>query len=309
MFTPPPARRRSGFTLIELLVVIAIIAILTAIIFPVFATVRENARQQSSIAALHQIQTGIAQFRLDQGTPPPVLFGYALPGARMDNALQMAEAQSQYAAAQYFPGLYPEYVNNPLTFTDENNLTKDLSQYTDNPLPINSIASPSGALTPTTTSASGATTRFYLADAFDISPQITGTNTLSAASGATQANYVVRYQANWTDVYPAGTTPAPYQSAAGVSPIYNNYVRQLRWQNPPPDTYVTSTTYHVPNDNRVLVLWESGNAKSIDASRFLAGAAGNDANTDTATAPVGSTTTDTAKFWQVSPTNPANPGP
>ena len=38
-------RSRSGFTLIELLVVIAIIAILAAILFPVFAKVREKARQ------------------------------------------------------------------------------------------------------------------------------------------------------------------------------------------------------------------------------------------------------------------------
>jgi prepilin-type N-terminal cleavage/methylation domain-containing protein/prepilin-type processing-associated H-X9-DG protein len=40
-------RRRSGFTLIELLVVIAIIAILAAILFPVFARAREKARQSS----------------------------------------------------------------------------------------------------------------------------------------------------------------------------------------------------------------------------------------------------------------------
>ena len=73
---------------------------------------------------------------------------------------------------------------------------------------------------------------------------------------------------------------------------------------------MTSTTYHVPNDNRVLVLWESGSAQSIDASRFLAGAAGNDVNADTTTDPTtGASPADTAKFWQVSPTLPANPGP
>ncbi|MBV9866064.1 MAG: prepilin-type N-terminal cleavage/methylation domain-containing protein, partial [Abitibacteriaceae bacterium] len=40
-------RLKSGFTLIELLVVIAIIAILAAILFPVFAKARENARRTS----------------------------------------------------------------------------------------------------------------------------------------------------------------------------------------------------------------------------------------------------------------------
>ncbi len=47
--------RRSGFTLIELLVVIAIIAILAAILFPVFARARENARKSTCQSNLKQI--------------------------------------------------------------------------------------------------------------------------------------------------------------------------------------------------------------------------------------------------------------
>jgi len=48
-------KRKSGFTLIELLVVIAIIAILAAILFPVFAGVRERAKSVSCISNLNQI--------------------------------------------------------------------------------------------------------------------------------------------------------------------------------------------------------------------------------------------------------------
>jgi len=59
------SNRKRGFTLIELLVVIAIISILSAILFPVFARARENARRASCMSNLKQIGLGIMQYTQD----------------------------------------------------------------------------------------------------------------------------------------------------------------------------------------------------------------------------------------------------
>jgi len=63
--------KNKGFTLIELLVVIAIIAILAAILFPVFAKVREKARQISCLSNLKQIGLGVVQYNQDNDEKMP----------------------------------------------------------------------------------------------------------------------------------------------------------------------------------------------------------------------------------------------
>ncbi len=63
--------RRSGFTLIELLVVIAIIAILAAILFPVFAQAREKARQTSCISNNKQLGLGVIMYQQDYDESMP----------------------------------------------------------------------------------------------------------------------------------------------------------------------------------------------------------------------------------------------
>ena len=57
--------KKKGFTLIELLVVIAIIALLAAILFPVFARARENARKSSCMNNSKQIMVGFMQYTQD----------------------------------------------------------------------------------------------------------------------------------------------------------------------------------------------------------------------------------------------------
>lgn len=58
-------KRAAGFTLIELLVVIAIIAILAAILFPVFAQARERARGTACLSNMKQVGTGIMMYNQD----------------------------------------------------------------------------------------------------------------------------------------------------------------------------------------------------------------------------------------------------
>ncbi len=80
--------RRHGFTLIELLVVIAIIAILAAILFPVFAHAREKGRQTSCLSNLRQLGTAMTMYAEDNdGLYVPVI---ARPSRLVKNYFQMS---------------------------------------------------------------------------------------------------------------------------------------------------------------------------------------------------------------------------
>jgi prepilin-type N-terminal cleavage/methylation domain-containing protein len=75
-----PRRTRSGFTLIELLVVIAIIAILAAILFPVFARARESARRATCLSNLKQLGTAFQMYAQDFDETYPSGLVLAVPG-------------------------------------------------------------------------------------------------------------------------------------------------------------------------------------------------------------------------------------
>ena len=78
-FSPTATRskacRTSAFTLIELLVVIAIIAILAAILFPVFAQAREKARQTTCASNQKQLGTAFLAYAVDYDDSYPMAFG------------------------------------------------------------------------------------------------------------------------------------------------------------------------------------------------------------------------------------------
>jgi prepilin-type N-terminal cleavage/methylation domain-containing protein/prepilin-type processing-associated H-X9-DG protein len=73
-------RNRHGFTLIELLVVIAIIAILAAILFPVFARARAKAQQTTCLSNIKQLGLGIQMYATDyDNRVPGAAEGIGLP--------------------------------------------------------------------------------------------------------------------------------------------------------------------------------------------------------------------------------------
>ena len=85
--------RRRGFTLIELLVVIAIIAILAALLFPVFSTAKERGRQIRCLNNLRQLATGIIMYCSDHGG--------TLPNARICMARPSWEGSSGVGSQVY----------------------------------------------------------------------------------------------------------------------------------------------------------------------------------------------------------------
>ena len=81
-------KARTGFTLIELLVVIAIIAILAAILFPVFAQAREKARQISCASNLKQLGIAMLQYNNDYDERMITPYAYGHYDASGNNPLE-----------------------------------------------------------------------------------------------------------------------------------------------------------------------------------------------------------------------------
>lgn len=86
------SRPQAGFTLIELLVVVAIIAILAAILFPVFARARENARRASCQSNLKQIGLGILQYTADYDEKMPITVSPVTTDAPANYPVKAGEA-------------------------------------------------------------------------------------------------------------------------------------------------------------------------------------------------------------------------
>jgi prepilin-type N-terminal cleavage/methylation domain-containing protein/prepilin-type processing-associated H-X9-DG protein len=96
-----PTHRRPAFTLIELLVVIAIIAILAAILFPVFARARENGRRASCQSNLKQLGISFMQYMQDyDGFYVPAWIGSANPQSNVNSRTWLQYVQPYIKSVQ-----------------------------------------------------------------------------------------------------------------------------------------------------------------------------------------------------------------
>ena len=279
--------------MIELLVVIAIIAILAAILFPVFSIVREQARQSSTISNMQAVYVGARLYKEDEGHYPSVLFGYAempdsaqsppyLPVTTAGNATAMHEMQGTFRTAgnTVLAGyLYREQIKDYVTFLAGDDAITDQTLTTEAYYPpstqggaMNVVkwgASSSGGTCPyyggpdlpVGFKGDGSESKiYYKMDAMDISPMLNADGTVKKKSDGTPY-YELHYTPDWTgELWKAGT--------CDIDNNGNPITAQLKYKNPPSDhTVLTYVTSHVAfgNSAKVMVLLLSGTVKKMEA--------------------------------------------
>jgi prepilin-type N-terminal cleavage/methylation domain-containing protein len=284
--------RRLGFTLIELLTVIAIIAILAAIIFPVYMRAKDSAYRNSDLSNMNALRSALQLYEADQGAYPPALLGYVTlytSGPNTGNVIPANQLQSF---------LYPKRVDSVSTFqpaydrvslttttiavwpnqdpravgtapildlngdgaiTDADDIADARQEYGPTSGYVAPVYAPYCGITDSQSSASA----FYQVSGYDVAQ-------VPAQAGGNQ--YEIHYALFWT-VFGLGT----YNSTADAcqpAGSANDDPRQLGYANPPGNTVVTWDSYFrdyqggsaTPlREKRDIVLFLSGSARPYDS--------------------------------------------
>ncbi len=224
-------RSKSGFSLIELLTVIAIIAILAAVIFPVMNSVKNNAKKTQCISNLHSIQSAIKMYKLDNRKYPPHLGPVkydAELGINLGSGVKFEDIKDQDC-------LYPEYLKTATAFKCPNVGTTVTTQT----MPVQNPVS-------------GETPVFFEYNSYDAQK-------INPMDEEGELRYAVVWAA---DINAVGN----YQSAGNSNE--QDFMRQLRWKNPPEDTVITWCSYHLRAGPNCLVLFLDGHVDQIPGNRM-----------------------------------------
>ena len=241
-----------GFTLIELLVVIAIIAILAAILFPVFGQVREQTRKDTCMSQMHRIWSAVDQYRIDNNRYPKTLYGYVeIPGKMYYNGSNGTPVKMDSIFNNSLKG-GQKYLNDPSVFICPDNPDNTKTSFTTAIFPKGSGVFVGSA--PNFISGA-AQAYFYKSDSYDIGPQIDASgNPVKDAGGNTV--FELHYSTDWSGV-PAGPGDNP---------------NQLKYPNhDPAKTVLTWCTYHVAvaHGDTIPVILASGTVKPFPAKQFV----------------------------------------
>jgi prepilin-type N-terminal cleavage/methylation domain-containing protein len=245
-----------GFTLIELLVVIAIIAILAAILFPVFAQVRESVRKSTCMTQMHDVYVAVQQYKVDNNKYPTTLYDYAeLPGGTFYVGTGTPVPMNAAQARLLFKATGGRYMKDPALFTCPDDASVSQTDVTPAVYPVapgvtlsgqvpNALISPPNPPMPA---------YFYKADDYDVGPRVDAQGNVVKVAGVPVMD--VHYSLSWTNITGAGDAP-----------------NQLKYPDPPADkTVLTWCTYHVAtaHSNVIPVMMLSGTAKPVPTDQFV----------------------------------------
>jgi prepilin-type N-terminal cleavage/methylation domain-containing protein len=255
-----------GFTLIELLTVIAIIAVLAAILFPVFSRARESARQASCIKNMHDLYVAASAYRLDNEQYPCLLLGFA---ERPDGMPWLQGDPGPVPASSIKHGyLYPAYIKSIDTFHCPDNPDRSLTTPTKACYPPSSpwnqyLMATYGkdesrlplCRTDLPPSYDGQPVPYYAYDSYDISSALMMDGKRMPAPGAPNGGFYIHYSRDWTGNIVRKIDPRL------DPPNQCKYPRTM----PTEKTVLTWCNYHVTTAgaDRCPVVFVSGRAKTI----------------------------------------------
>lgn len=267
-------KKLRGFTLIELLTVIAIIAILAAIITPVYVRAKVSANRASDISAMNQLSQALQLYRVDQGGYPPALLGYETLYTSGANAGNVIPANG---IAQF---LFPKRVDNVEIFKPKPLQADYLSTVTavwpnQDPRAVGAAAyqdvDGDGNITPADDPAKGRqfygpNTPVYKNPIDSASGQqrfykVSGYDVAEVGDGNGGKRTELRYTLFWSE----------FGLTGGAS---NDDTRQLGYNDPADSTVITWDSFYrdydssgaVKRQNSDMVLYVGGSARAYDSA-------------------------------------------